>query len=273
MLRALLGLLPPAAQVSGRLAFGGKPADAAAGPSLSRFRGRIAGLVFQDPMGSLDPMAPIGRQLEDVLTAQRSVARREARAMALSLLDRIHLAGAAGRYDAMPYELSGGQRQRVGIALALAGEPAVLLADEPTTALDVSVQARILELLRELSAQSGIALVLVTHDMAVAREMADQIAVMYAGRIVEEGSAAAILDSPRHPYTRALLESYLAVRHRVVPLPSLAGAPPRLDAEPRGCAFADRCPAVSERCRTLPPPLVVTSSRRCECVLALPQAA
>jgi oligopeptide/dipeptide ABC transporter ATP-binding protein len=196
------------------------------------------------------------------------VGRHEARRIALALLDRVHLAAAAERYAAMAYELSGGQRQRVGIALALAGEPAVLLADEPTTALDVSVQARILDLLRGLCRERRIGLVLVTHDMAVAREMADRVAVMYAGRIVEEGDADAVLDTPRHPYAKALLQSYRGVRRQIVPLPMLAGGPPRLDEEPRGCAFADRCPEVSERCRSTPPPSIVTPGRRCECVLA-----
>jgi len=270
MLRALLGLLPRTALVSGEITLRGKPADAAGASLLAGFRGRVAGLVFQDPMGSLDPMAPIGRQLEDVLMVQRTITRGNARAAALALLDRVHFAGAAERYGAMPYELSGGQRQRVGIALALAGAPAVLLADEPTTALDVSVQARILELLRELSTDLGVGLVLVTHDMAVAREVADRVAVMYAGRIVEEGRTDAILDAPRHPYTDALLKSFLGVRQRIVPLPSLAGGPPRLDAEPRGCAFAERCPDASERCLSRPPPSVRTAAGRCECVLARP---
>jgi peptide/nickel transport system ATP-binding protein len=267
-LRALLGLLPPTAAVSGRIAVRGKRASAGETAALAAIRGRIAGMVFQDLFASLDPMAPIGRQLEDVVMAQRGVGRRRAREIALSLLDRVHLAAAAERYAAMSYELSGGQRQRVGIALALAGEPAVLLADEPTTALDVSVQARILELLRRLCDEGGIGLVLVTHDMAVAREMADRVAVMYAGRIVEEGDANAVLDAPAHPYARALLQSYLGVRRGIVPLPTLGGAPPRLDEEPRGCAFADRCAVAIERCRLLPPPSIVTPGRRCECILA-----
>ena len=268
MLRALLGLLPPAAAVSGRIGLAGTTVAMSAPAELAQFRGRLAGMVFQDPLGSLDPMAPIGRQLEDVVMALRRVERRQAGAIALSLLERVHLTGAAERYGAMPFELSGGQRQRLGIALALAGEPSLLLADEPTTALDVSVQALILELLRELCAQSGIGLVLVTHDMAVAREMADRVAVMYAGRIIEEGPTDTILDAPRHPYTQALLRSYAGVRHRVSPLPSLPGAPPRLDFEPSGCAFADRCPTAVDRCRMVPPPRVRTARGHCECVLA-----
>jgi peptide/nickel transport system ATP-binding protein len=154
-LRALLGLLPPTAVASGSIAIRGQRASAGDIGALAAIRGRIAGMVFQDPMGSLDPMAPIGRQLEDVVMAQRKVGRRQAQAIALSLLERVHLAGAVERYTAMAYELSGGQRQRVGIALALAGEPAVLLADEPTTALDVSVQARILELLAASAMRAG----------------------------------------------------------------------------------------------------------------------
>jgi len=267
-LRALLGLLPPTAAVAGSIAVRGKGANAGDTAALAAFRGRIAGMVFQDPFASLDPMAPIGRQLEDVIMAQRGVGRRRAREVALSLLDRVHLAAAVERYEAMSYELSGGQRQRVGIALALAGEPAVLLADEPTTALDVSVQARILELLRRLCDEGGIGLVLVTHDLAVAREMADRVSVMYAGRIVEEGDANVVLDAPVHPYSKALLQSYLGVRHGIVPLPALGGAPPRLDEEQRGCAFADRCAVAIERCRSLPPPSIVTRGRRCECVFA-----
>jgi peptide/nickel transport system ATP-binding protein len=267
-LRALLGLLPPTAVVSGRIAVSGMRARAGDVGALAALRGRIAGMVFQDPMGSLDPMAPIGRQLEDAVMALRKLGRRQAGAIALSLLDRVHLAAARERYAALPDELSGGQRQRVGIALALAGEPAVLFADEPTTALDVSVQARILELLRGLCSEGRIGLVLVTHDMAVAREMADRVAVMYAGRIVEEGPADAVLAAPEHPYSQALLQSYLGIRRGAVPLPMLAGAPPRMDEEARGCAFAARCPAVADRCRSLPPPSVATAARRCECFLA-----
>jgi peptide/nickel transport system ATP-binding protein len=267
MLRTLLGLLPPTARVSGRAEIAGTAADLADGLELRRFRGKFAGMVFQDPLGSLDPMAPIGRQLEDAVVAQRGVARPAARAIALSLLDRVHLAGAAARYEALPHEFSGGQRQRIGIAMALAGEPRLLLADEPTTALDVSVQAQILALMRELCADSGMGLVLVTHDMGVAREMADRVAVMYAGRIVEEGAASPVLDAPRHPYTRSLLSSYAGVRHGSRPLPSLPGTPPRLDAEPSGCAFFARCAAAAERCRLAPPPTVAAAGRRYECIL------
>ena len=267
MLRALMGLLPASAEVSGSIEFSGTRVDATDTNRLARFRGRTAGMVFQNPLGSLDAMAPIGRQLEDVVIALRGVPRAAARDIALGLLERVHLSAARHRYGAMPHELSGGQRQRVGIAMALAGQPPLLLADEPTTALDVSVQARILDLLQQLTAEEKLGLVLVTHDIAVARQMADRVAVMYAGRIVELGPAATVLDRPAHPYSQILLRSFMGVRQRQMPLPSLPGAPPRLLSEPAGCAFAARCPVAQPQCHTVSPRRTPLAGGYAECLL------
>lgn len=186
MLRAMLGLLPAAAAVDGRILMDGVEVSRTEQRKLAAVRGRTAGMVFQDPLGTLDPVAPIGAQVQTTVARLTGLGRGAARARALELLDQVRFSDAKNRYAAYPHELSGGQRQRVGIALALAGSPRVLLADEPTTALDVSVQARILDLLQSLRASSGIAMVLVTHDVGVAARMADRLAVMYAGRFVEQ---------------------------------------------------------------------------------------
>lgn len=267
MLRALMGLLPPGANVSGSIEFVGNRVDAADANRLAGFRGRTAGMVFQNPLGSLDAMAPIGRQLEDVVVALRRVPRAVARDVALGLLERVHLSAARQRYGAMPHELSGGQRQRVGIAMALAGRPPLLFADEPTTALDVSVQARILDLLQQLTAEEKLGLVLVTHDIAVARQMADRVAVMYAGRIVELGPTATVLEQPAHPYSQVLLRSFVGVRQRQMPLPSLPGAPPRFDREPVGCSFAARCPVAQPQCQIVSPHRTPRADAYAECLL------
>ena len=217
-------------------------------------RGRVE--RHQDPLGALDALAPVGVQLEQTVAALTALPRRAARHRALELLERVHFPNPKQRYGAFPHELSGGQLQRVGIALALAGDPKVLLADEPTTALDVSVQSRILALLRELRDDIGAAIVLVTHDIGAAGQMADRLAVMYAGRWVEHGTAEAVLGRPRHPYTRALIGSYSGVRRGLRPLPHLKGAPPtRYAAHPRqGCPLAPRCPEALPRCSAEAPP-------------------
>ncbi len=271
MLKTLLGLLPSHARISGEIKLGGTDVRLSRPSDLRSMRGRLAGMVFQDPLGSLDPMAPIGRQIEDVIICHRQVARREARRIGLDLLDRVHLAKAGERYGAMPHELSGGQRQRIGIALAMAGDPAVLLADEPTTALDVSVQAGILRLLDQIRAQSGVALVLVTHDMAVARELSHRVVVMYAGRFVEHGPAGAVLCAPHHPYTRGLLRSDADLISRRFPLASLHGSAHHGGAETRGCAFAARCADASDICRLKPPPSIRVAGGGYECTLPADQ--
>jgi peptide/nickel transport system ATP-binding protein len=267
-LRALLRLLPSDALLTGSVMLEGHPVLDADAATLRRLRGGAAGLVFQDPMASLDPLRPIGRQLESAIRAHRPA--EATRAEGLRLLDAVQLAQASARYGALPHQLSGGQRQRVGIALALAGMPRLLLADEPTTALDVSVQARILTLLRDLRRSLGMAILLVTHDIGVVSDMAERICVMYAGRLVEHGPAEAVLAHPAHPYARRLLAAHTALDAGARPLPMIAGSPPRPARLVRGCAFAPRCPERHAPCDTGAPPLRGSADRSAECWLEAP---
>jgi ABC-type dipeptide/oligopeptide/nickel transport system ATPase component len=205
---ALLGLTPPGAEVSGRLELAGE-GDLLAAPAATwrRVRGGRIGVVFQEPMTALNPVLSIGFQIAEAVRAHRPLRRREARAEAVHLLERVRLAGAAGRLDAYPHQLSGGQLQRVLLALALAGGPDLLIADEPTTALDVTLQAQILDLLRQLRAESGLAILLITHDFGVVAETCDRVAVMSEGEIVESAPVDELFAHPRHPYTRTLLSA------------------------------------------------------------------
>jgi len=221
---------------------------------LRRVRGSAIGVVFQDPMTSLNPSLTIGRQLAEPLVEHRDLSRADARRRALELLDLVRIPDAAARLAGYPHELSGGMRQRVMIAMALACDPALLIADEPTTALDVTVQAQIVELLGELRRERGMAVVLVSHDLGVIAGLADRVAVMYGGTVVEAGSAADVLGRPRHPYTLGLLRSYPRLDEpRADRLPVIPGAPPDPFARPDGCPFAPRCPFAHERCTTAPP--------------------
>ncbi|MBX7192517.1 MAG: ABC transporter ATP-binding protein [Sandaracinaceae bacterium] len=227
-------------------------------------RGPEISMIFQDPMSSLNPMMTVGEQLTEGLLAHRAMSHEAADARAIELLRKVGIPAPEERVHAYPHQLSGGMRQRVMIAIAIACEPKVLVADEPTTALDVTIQAQVLELLRVLRDESGMALLLITHDLAVIAEVADEVAVMYAGRIVERGAASAVLAAPHHPYTRALLRSIPS--HALVPgasgearkklrLPTIAGTVPALGAWPSGCRFVDRCDVAIARCREEMPPL------------------
>jgi oligopeptide transport system ATP-binding protein len=252
---AALGLLARNGRVSGVARFGGDDLLASA-EALRRARGARIGMIFQDPMTSLTPHLTIGEQLCEVLEIHRGLNRAEARAQALTMLQRVHLGDAAARLDQYPHELSGGMRQRVMVAMTLLSGPELVIADEPTTALDVTVQAEILALFRELRRESRLTLVVISHDAGVIAELADRVAVMYAGRIVEEASAESIFRSPRHPYTQGLLAAVPRIDDRLDgPLATIPGQPPgRVDSLP-GCSFADRCPRVSDRCRTERPRL------------------
>lgn len=264
-LRSLVRLLPPTSRMTGRIRVAGTDVATLERDGLRRLRGETAGMVFQDPLATLDPLAPIGRQIEDAIRAHHPMDRAAARRRALELLDQVHLPDAASRIQALPHELSGGQRQRVGIALALAAGPTLLLADEPTTSLDVSVQARILALLHEIRSSLSMTIVLVTHDIGVVADMADRVAVMYAGRIVETGPATQVLRAPRHPYARALIRAHRGIRRRQSPLPFIPGAPPRLSPDVAGCAFAPRCAERLEPCEAEMPPRRVRQGSLCEC--------
>jgi len=249
---AVIGLLErPAAQIeSGRIVF--KDQDLLRLPEsrMSDVRGRQISMIFQEPMTSLNPVMTIGRQISEVLERHIEIDRREARDRALGLLDLVGIPSPTTRIREYPHQLSGGMRQRVMIALALACEPDLLIADEPTTALDVTIQAQILDLMVGLQDKLGTSILLITHDLAVIAETAHRVAVMYAGRIVEKGPVEVIFDDPRHPYTQGLLRSIPRIdRSRQVRLSEIPGVVPNLAFLPPGCAFADRCPLADGHCR------------------------
>ena len=260
---ALLGLIPAPGRVEGSVLFEGEELLGRSDQDLRRIRGNRLAMIFQDPMTSLNPLLTVGRQLTEVLELHKGLARREARARCVQALGDVGIPSPEERLDQYPHELSGGMRQRVMIAMGLLCEPALLLADEPTTALDVTIQAQILELMQEVQRRHGTAIVLVTHDLGVVAGMADRVAVMYAGRLVEKGPTGALFGTPLHPYTRGLLESVPrlegAAGHA---LDSIPGSPPDPAALPPGCAFAPRCPLAEDSCRAERPPLVDQGAER-----------
>ncbi len=256
LLLSLVGLNGPGARLSGSVRYRGEELIGAPERALSRLRGARIGMIFQDPMTALNPYLTVGTQLTEGIRHHRGLGRRAARSRALELLDAVHVPEPRQRFAQHPHELSGGMRQRVVIAMMLICEPDILLADEPTTALDVTVQAQILTLLRDLRARTRAALILVTHDLGVIAEVADRVAVMYAGRIVEQATIERLFAHTRHPYTEGLRRSIVEVSG---PLPArftgIKGNPPDPAALPAGCAFAPRCPYAFERCRIERPPL------------------
>lgn len=265
---AILGLLARNATVSGSIKFEGQELLTLRPSQWSKLRGNRIAMVFQDPMTSLNPYLRVERQIGEVLERHRGLSRAQARAESLRLLEAVHIADAPDRLRAYPHELSGGQRQRVMIAIALACRPALLLADEPTTALDVTVQAQILSLFAELRHEFGVAMILITHDFGVVTEVCDHTLVMYAGRAVESGTTRTLLERPAHPYTRALLEARpridTAITDRLLALP---GQPPDLLRLPQGCAFSPRCPIAIEACSTAVPPLsAIETGRLAACI-------
>ena len=255
-LRTLLRLhAPQRTRVTGQILLDGRDVLELRGRELQHYRGGLVSMVFQEPGLAFDPVYTIGDQIAQAVRAHEGVDRSAARQRALQMLERVQIPQARRRLDAYAHELSGGMRQRAMIALALACKPKLLLADEPTTALDATVQIQILLLLRELQRETGMSVIFVTHDIGAAVEVADRIAVMYAGRIVEENAVADILAAPRHPYTAGLLASTVSAAHRGHVLPTIAGAPPDLAALPPGCAFAARCAAATARCLAQQPAL------------------
>ncbi len=254
-LRALMRLLPEQrTRMTGAVEVDGRDVLAMPPRELRDMRGGVVSMIFQEPMTALDPVYTIGAQITEVIRRHLGGTKRAARARALELLELVGVPSAARRLDAYPHELSGGLRQRAMIAIALSCRPKLLLADEPTTALDATVQIQVLVLLRRLRAELGMAIIFVTHDLGVASEIADRVAVMYAGRIVEEGSVSDVLTRPLHPYTMGLLASSVENVAAGAEIAAIPGAPPDLRNLPPGCAFAARCPYAVEACTLAPPP-------------------
>ena len=255
-LRALMRLLPPGkTRLSGRVQIAGHDVMALDGDALARLRGPTVAMIFQEPMTALDPVFTIGQQIAEAIMQHENVSRAAALKRALDLLDLVQIPSARRRLDAYPHQLSGGMRQRAMIAIALSCRPALLLADEPTTALDATVQIQVLLLLRTLQQQLGMAMIFVTHDLGVAVEISHKISVMYAGRFAESGPVAEVVRRPRHPYTEGLLGSTVHEVAKGTRLTPISGSPPNLAALPPGCSFAPRCPYVIAECRAALPAL------------------
>ena len=253
----IMGLIPqpPGRYVGGSIKFEGR--DLLTMPARERrsLRGGRMGMIFQEPMTSLNPVYTIGQQIIESLRAHGMRDKAKARKRAIELLDLVRLPSPAERVDDFPHQLSGGQRQRVMIALALANEPELLIADEPTTALDVTIQAQILDLLRDLSTRTGAAIVMITHDLGVVAETCDDVVVMYAGRVVERAPVAALFSGPMHPYTLGLMAAVPRIDTRSDRLETIPGTVPPPWAMPEGCRFASRCPLATDQCRASQPPL------------------
>tara|TARA_R110000851_G_scaffold91338_1_gene199476 strand:+ start:73 stop:1056 length:984 start_codon:yes stop_codon:yes gene_type:complete len=256
---AVLGLLPmpPARIAGGRIVYKGEDLLTLSDRAMRRIRGPEIAMIFQEPMTALNPVFTIGSQMSDVLCRHQRLSRRAARLKAIDWLNRVGIADAGARVDAYPHQLSGGMRQRVMIAMALSCRPRLLIADEPTTALDVTIQAQVLELMRTLVREEGVAMLLITHDLGVVAETCDRVHVMYCGRVIEQATTRALFAAPRHPYTRGLLECLPRIDGAAVGgrLPTIPGTVPELSKLPPGCAFAPRCPRVQADCEQAPPPV------------------
>jgi len=254
---SVMRLVPPPGRVAaGRVMFDGQDLLTLPSQAMRAIRGNRIGMIFQEPMTSLNPVFTVGDQITEAMRAHdRRASSAELRARAVAALDRVRIPAAARRIDEYPHQMSGGMRQRVMIAMALSCDPDLLIADEPTTALDVTVQAQILDLLRDLQAQSGMAIILITHDLGVVAEMADEVAVMYAGRVVERASGAAIFDDPQHPYTLGLLGSIPRIEESRSRLLAIEGSVPAPFDLPKGCRFHPRCVFAAVECTRVDPPL------------------
>jgi peptide/nickel transport system ATP-binding protein len=265
---AIIGLLePPGRVAAGEIRLEGRRIDNLPYEEMRKIRGAQIGAIFQDPLTSLNPLYSVGRQLVETIQTHRSLSAAEARKRAVDLLKEVGIPGAEQRIDHYPHQFSGGMRQRVVIALALCANPRLIVADEPTTALDVSIQAQIIALLKRLCREHGTAVMLVTHDMGVIAETADRVAVMYAGRVVEIGPVRDVIKQARHPYTRGLMGSIPSLGHRAERLTQIDGSMPRLTEIPKGCAFGPRCTRVGQRCLVERPELMPAGASRAACWL------
>jgi peptide/nickel transport system ATP-binding protein len=265
---AIIGLLePPGRIASGQIVLEGQRIDNLPHEQMRYIRGRKIGAIFQDPLTSLNPLYTIGRQITETIQAHLPVSNDEARKRAIGLLEDTGIPAAAERIDHFPHQFSGGMRQRVVIALALAAEPKLIVADEPTTALDVSIQAQIISLLKRVCKDRGAAVMLITHDMGVIAETCDRVAVMYAGRVAEIGPVHEVINQPAHPYTMGLMAAIPDITIDRERLHQIDGTMPRLNAIPAGCAYNPRCPRVFDRCRVERPDLLAAGATRAACWL------
>ncbi|MDE0942882.1 MAG: ABC transporter ATP-binding protein [Alphaproteobacteria bacterium] len=265
---AIIGLLEPPGRIAkGEIRLEGQRIDKLPYEEIRRIRGRRIGAIFQDPLTSLNPLYSISRQLVETIQTHMPMNEKEARARALELLEEVGIPGAEERIDHYPHQFSGGMRQRVVIALALCAEPRLIIADEPTTALDVSIQAQIISLLKRLCHEHGTAVMLITHDMGVIAEAADRVAVMYSGRIAEIGPVQEVVRAAKHPYTHGLMGSIPHICHHVDQLTQIEGSMPRLQEIPPGCPFNPRCEEVTDRCRVERPNLQVAEASEVACHL------
>ncbi len=274
-LKTLLKLLPEKrTRIGGSITVAGKDVVALQGRALADYRGVVASMIFQDPALALDPVYTIGQQIGETVVRHEGVSMAAGRERALEMLERVRIPSAKRRLDAYPHEMSGGMRQRAMIALALACRPKLLLADEPTTALDATVQIQILLLLRELQRELGMSVIFVTHDIGAAVEVSDRLAVMYAGQFVETGSVRDVIRQATHPYTRGLLAANLHGARKGERLDAIPGAPPALHEPPKACSFAPRCSLRPPRClEALPPAVMLGPDRLVRCVAAEPALA
>ena len=266
--QSIIGLLEPPGRIgAGKIVFKGQRIDQLPYEKMRRMRGKKIGMIFQDPLTSLNPLYTIGKQLVETIQTHSSKNAQQARDHAINLLDEVGIPAAEKRIDHYPHQFSGGMRQRVVIALALCVNPGLIIADEPTTALDVSIQAQIIALLKRLCKEHDTAVILITHDMGVIAEIADRVAVMYAGRLVEVGDVRDIVINPKHPYSQGLMGSIPSLHHRKEILVQIEGTMPRLTEIPAGCAFHPRCPHAFDRCRKERPDLFDTEPTKAACWL------
>ncbi|MCV2359477.1 MULTISPECIES: ABC transporter ATP-binding protein [Roseateles] len=265
---AIIGLLdPPGRIASGEILLEGRRIDNLPYDEMRKIRGRQIGAIFQDPLTSLNPLYTVGRQLIETITTHLNLSEAQARKRAIELLEQTGIPAAEARIDQYPHQFSGGMRQRVVIALALAGSPKLIVADEPTTALDVSIQAQIIALLKRVCKEQGAAVMLVTHDMGVIAETCDRVAVLYAGRVAEIGPVHSVIHKPAHPYTAGLMGAIPVMDEDRERLLQIDGAMPRLNAIPKGCAYNPRCPQVFDRCRVERPELTIVGDTGAACWL------
>ena len=265
---SLLSLLPPAAHVTaGEILYNGQNLRACSNAQLRSIRGEKISMIFQDPSASLNPVLTIGEQLMETLRAHRKISKQEARQEAAKLLGKVGISQPEKRLDEYPFQFSGGMCQRVMIAMALSLKPDILIADEPTTALDVTIQAQILRLIKELQQEAAMSVIFITHNLALAAEIADEVLVLYAGLCMEQAPVRDLFERPLHPYTQGLLGSLVSVHQKTDVLPAIAGNPPVAGETFTGCPFAPRCPRATERCHRELPPLFEKEDRRVRCWL------